>query len=366
MPEATAPDVLQRPPAPPNPSPPGRQEALLPSVAAAPRVSIKVVGIGGAGGNVVDCMVGARLAHVETLVVNTDRQALQGSGASTRLCLGEAITRGLGAGGDPVVGQSAAEASAAQLQGALRGADAVFLMAGMGGGTGTGAAPIIAGIARELGALTVAIVTRPFGFEGRRRAQVAEQGLAQLRSVADTVIVVPNDRLLKASARTTTVRQAFAMADTVLRYGVGGIADLITRRGLINVDFADVRTVMGEAGRALLGIGVSRGPNRSIDAMRKAMACPLLEGGLEGARRLLFNITGGEDLGLIEVQGAAELLMRRVHPDANIIFGAIIDPSLNGGYVKVTLVAAGFDESRPSDPASLPSPQARVLVRTAG
>jgi cell division protein FtsZ len=329
---------------------PRSMASLVPAPGGEPTLSIRVVGIGGAGGNVVESLVGERLAAVETLAINTDRQALRASRAGRAICLGEELTRGLGAGGDPDVGQRAAEESAAALFDAMRGAEMVFLAAGMGGGTGTGAAPIVAEIARQLGALTVALVTRPFGFEGRHRARLAEQGLARLRAVADTVIVVPNDRLIEASARDTTVRAAFAMADTVLRHGVQGIADLIARHGMINVDFADVRAVMGEAGPALLGLGVGRGPDRAVEAARRAMACPLLEGRLEGSRRLLLNIAGGDDLGLFEVHRAAELVARAVAPDANIIFGASSDPSLSSGQVKVTLVATGFSLSAPPAP----------------
>jgi cell division protein FtsZ len=327
--------------------------ASSPLPGGAPAISIRVVGIGGAGGNVIDRMAGQQIASVETLAVNTDRQALRGGRATRQICLGETLTRGLGAGGDPVVGAQAAEASLEALFSALRGADLVFIAAGMGGGTGTGAAPVVAEVARQLGALTVALVTRPFAFEGRRRAGIAEQGLAQLRAVADTVIVVPNDRLLQAAARDTTVTEAFAMADAVLRHGVQSIADMVTCHGLINVDFADIRAIMGEAGPAMLGIGVGRGPDRVVEAARRAMACPLLEGRLEGTRRLLLNVSGGEDLGLLEVQRAAELVGRTVDAEANIIFGAVIDPSLTGGQVRVTLVATDFSVTTPNLPRRL-------------
>ncbi len=339
--------------------------APAPMPVSAPAIGIKVVGVGGAGGNVVDRLAGQRIAAVDTLAVNTDRQALKAGRAKRLICLGESLTRGLGAGGDPAVGQQAAEASTEALFSALRGADLVFIAAGMGGGTGTGAAPVVAEVARQLGALTVALVTRPFEFEGRRRARVAEQGLAELRAVADTVIVVPNDRLLQAAARTTTVTEAFAMADSVLRHGVQSIADMVTRHGLINVDFADVRAIMGEAGPALLGIGLGRGPDRVVEAARRAMACPLLEGRLDGASRLLLNITGGEDLGLLEVQRAAELIARTVDPDANIIFGAVIDPILTGGQVRVTLVATGFSLDAPAVPRrTYADPQPALLEKS--
>jgi cell division protein FtsZ len=323
--------------------------AIVPAHAppAAPSVSISVVGVGGAGGNVVDHIAAGPIAAVSTLALNTDAQALQGSAAARRILLGERCARGLGAGGDPGAGQQAAEESAAAISQALRGSDLVFIAAGLGGGTGTGAAPVVASIARELGALTVALVTRPFGFEGRRRAATAEQGIAQLRAIADTLVVVPNDRLVQLAARTTSIVDAFARADAVLRMGVQGVADLMLQRGLINVDFADVRAVMGEAGPALLGIGVGSGQDRAVEAVRRAMACPLLEGRLEGARRLLLNISGGEDLGLLEVNRAAELVARTVDADANIIFGAALDPGLKQGFVKVTLLATGFGGETP-------------------
>jgi cell division protein FtsZ len=363
----------------PNPQGPGQAElsaprtmaSLIPAPGGELPLGIRVVGVGGAGGNVVDSLAGERLAMIDTLAVNTDRQALMASRAGRTICLGEEITRGLGAGGDPNTGRRAAEESAAALFAALRGAEMVFLAAGMGGGTGTGAAPIVAEIARQLGALTVALVTRPFSFEGRHRARLAEQGLERLRAVADTVIVVPNDRLIDASARDTTVRGAFAMADTVLRHGVQGLADLITCHGMINVDFADVRAIMGEAGPALLGLGIGSGPDRAVEAARRAMACPLLEGRLEGSRRLLLNIAGGDDLGLFEVQRAAELVSRAVAPDANIIFGATSDPTLTNGQVKVTLVATGFSLNAPPPtrrvsfvtPAPTPTPTPTPVAR---
>jgi cell division protein FtsZ len=334
---------------------------------AAPAVRIKVVGVGGAGGNVVDRLAADRSAAIETIALNTDSQALEGSRAGRCIVLGENATRGMGAGGNPGVGHNAAEECNAAIYEALRGADLVFIAAGMGGGTGTGAAPYVASLARELGALTIAVVTRPFEFEGSRRAAVAEQGIAQLRSIADTVVVIPNDRLVQVSSRDTSMVDAFAKADNVLRLGVQGIADIMLRRGLINVDFADVRAVMGEAGPALLGIGVAQGNDRAVEAVRRAMACPLLEGRLDGARRLLFNITGGEDMGLHEVNRGAELLKNTVDPDANIIFGTAIDPGLKAGYVKVTLLATGFSdlpqtqrriaESRPHAVVEAPEPQ---------
>ncbi|WP_167857339.1 cell division protein FtsZ [Candidatus Chloroploca mongolica] len=333
-----------------------------------PELRIRVIGVGGAGGNVINCLVKHRMAAIDTLAANTDRQALSGGRAGGLICLGENLTRGLGAGGNPEVGRHAAEESLKALTAALRGADMVFIAAGMGGGTGTGAAPIVAEVARELGALTVALVTRPFSFEGRRRARTAEEGLEALRAVADTVIVVPNDRLLQVAGRSTTVRESFSMADAVLRHGVQGIADLVTNHGLINVDFADVRAIMSEAGPALLGIGSAQGADRAVEAARRAMACPLLEGRLEGASRLLLHVSGNEDLGLFEVQRVAEMVARTIDPDANIILGATIDPTLSNGSVKVTLVATGFSlqESVPlAQPYAIPSRINQVKPRPA-
>jgi cell division protein FtsZ len=324
------------------------------------QITIKVVGVGGAGGSVVDRLVAGGLRGTELIAVNTDVQALRVARSVTQICIGETCTRGLGAGADPLVGQAAAEESVGRLREALRGADMVFIVAGMGGGTGTGAAPVVAKVARELGALTVGVVPRPFAFEGQRRARVAEQGIAQLRAVADTIIIVPNERIVQASARSTSVVQAFSMADNVLRYGIQGLVDLITRHGMINVDFADIRAIMCQAGPALLGIGMGDGADRAIEAMRRAMACPLLEGRIDGARRLLLNIAGGEDLGLLEINRAAELAARSIDREANIIFGAMLDPSLPAGKVKVTLVATGFGAA----PAALarPAPPALKLL----
>ncbi|WP_129671305.1 cell division protein FtsZ [Candidatus Chloroploca sp. Khr17] len=333
-----------------------------------PELRIRVIGVGGAGGNVINCLVKHRMAAIDTLAANTDRQALSGGRAGGLICLGENLTRGLGAGGNPEVGRHAAEESLKALTAALRGADMVFIAAGMGGGTGTGAAPIVAEVARELGALTVALVTRPFSFEGRRRARTAEEGLEALRAVADTVIVVPNDRLLQVAGRSTTVRESFSMADAVLRHGVQGIADLVTNHGLINVDFADVRTIMSEAGPALLGIGSAQGADRAVEAARRAMACPLLEGRLEGASRLLLHVSGDEDLGLFEVERVAEMVARTIDPDANIILGATIDPTMNNGSVKVTLVATGFSLQEPvplAQPYAMPSRINQVKPRAA-
>ncbi len=324
------------------------------------RIAIKVVGVGGAGGNVVDQLIAGGLKGAELITVNTDTQALKGSQAATRICLGEACTRGLGAGGNPLVGQKAAEESQAELRAALANADMVFIVAGMGGGTGTGAAPVVVQVARDLGILTVGMVTRPFEFEGRHRAKVAEQGIAQLRTIADTIIIVPNERIIQAASRTTSVVQAFGLADSVLRYGIQGLVDLIVKHGMINVDFADIRTIMGESGPALLGIGVGDGQDRAVEAVRRAMACPLLEGRIDGARRLLLNITGGEDLGILEVHRAVELISHTIDPDANFIFGAMIDSTIPGGKVKATLIATGFDGVPAATPARRPSTPAEV------
>ena len=318
--------------------------SMLPAHGSAVRqIDIRVVGVGGAGGNVVDRLIVGELKGADLIIMNTDTQALRGARATTRICLGETCTRGLGAGGNPQVGQVAAEESQAQLRAALVGADMVFIVAGMGGGTGTGAAPVVAQVARDLGILTVSIVTRPFAFEGQRRAKVADQGIAQLRTIADTIIIVPNERIIEASSRTTSMVQAFGMADTVLRYGIQGLVDLIVQHGLINVDFADIRAIMDNSGPALLGIGVGDGADRATEAVRRAMSCPLLEGRIEGARRLLLHITGGEDLGILEINAAAELASRGIDHEANVIFGAMIDPTFPKGKVKATLVATGFN-----------------------
>jgi cell division protein FtsZ len=319
---------------------------------------IKVVGVGGGGCNAIDRMVATGMDGVEFIAVNTDIQALHSSQATMRLCIGNELARGMGSGGKPIAGQQAAEESQRDLARQLAGADMVCIAAGMGGGTGTGAAPVIAEIARDQGALTVAVVTRPFGFEGRYRAGLAEQGLNQLRAAADTVVVVPNDRLLQLATRNTPITQAFAMADGVLHYGVQSIADLIVNHGLINVDFADVRSIMSQAGMALMAIGVGEGSQRCVEAVRKAISSPLLEVGIEGARGVLFNITGGTDLGLLEVHNAADVIAQAVDPDANIIFGAVIDERMPAEQVKVTLIATSFGP-QPAAPRRrlLPKPE---------
>jgi len=303
---------------------------------------IKVVGVGGGGVNAVNRMIERGLKGVEFIAVNTDAQALLMSDADVKLDIGRELTRGLGAGADPEIGRRAAEDHAEEIEQALSGADMVFVTAGEGGGTGTGGAPVVARIAKSVGALTVGIVTKPFGFEGKRRQAQAEEGVASLREEVDTLIVVPNDRLLEISDRTISMIQAFETADHILLAGVQGITDLITTPGLINLDFADVKSVMQDAGSALMGIGSSRGADRAIKAAELAVASPLLETSIEGAQGVLMSIQGGSNLGLYEINDAAKLVEEAVHPDANIIFGAVIDDSL-GDEVRVTVIAAGFD-----------------------
>jgi cell division protein FtsZ len=305
---------------------------------------IKVVGIGGGGVNAVNRMIEAGLKGVEFIAVNTDAQALLMSDADVKLDVGRELTRGLGAGSDPEVGRKAAEEHRDEIEEVLKGADMVFVTAGEGGGTGTGGAPVIAEIAKGLGALTIGVVTRPFSFEGRRRSVQAEKGIEDLRDSVDTLIVIPNDRLLEISDEDTSVLQAFRLADDVLLSGVSGITDLITTPGLINTDFADVSTVMRDAGSALMGIGKARGENRALEAARMAVSSPLLEASIEGARGVLLMIAGGSDLGLYEVNEAAEIIAQSADSDANIIFGAVIDDAL-GDEVKVTVIAAGFSET---------------------
>lgn len=306
---------------------------------------IKVVGVGGGGVNAVNRMIDRGLRGVEFIAINTDAQALLMSDADVKLDVGRDLTRGLGAGADPEVGRRAAEDHQEEIEQALAGADMVFVTAGEGGGTGTGGAPVVARIAKSIGALTVGIVTKPFGFEGKRRMSQAEVGVQALKDEVDTLIVVPNDRLLEISDRTISMLEAFETADHVLLAGVQGITDLITTPGLINLDFADVKSVMQDAGTALMGIGSARGADRAIKAAELAVASPLLESSIEGAQGVLLSIQGGSNLGLYEINDAAKLVEEAVHPDANIIFGAVIDDSL-GDEVRVTVVAAGFDESQ--------------------
>ncbi|MBS4008495.1 MAG: cell division protein FtsZ [Clostridium sp.] len=303
---------------------------------------IKVIGVGGGGSNAVNRMIAAGLRGVEFISVNTDAQALYLANSECKLQIGEKLTKGLGAGANPEIGAQAAEESREEIKQALKGADMVFVTAGMGGGTGTGAAPIIAEVARELGALTVGVVTKPFTFEGRRRAATAEKGISLLKEKVDTLITIPNDRLLQVVDKRTPILEAFRIADDVLRQGVQGISDLIAVPGLINLDFADVKTIMKETGAALMGIGVGTGDNRTVEAAKKAIASPLLETSIDGARGVLLNITGGINLSLFEVNEAADIVAEAADPDANIIFGAVIDESLDD-EVRITVIATGFD-----------------------
>jgi cell division protein FtsZ len=305
---------------------------------------IKVVGVGGGGSNAVNRMIEAGLRGCEFIAVNTDAQALLMSEADQKLHIGTRTSRGLGAGADPQIGEEAAAESRDEIKEVLKGADMVFITAGEGGGTGTGGAPIIGQVAHELGALTVGVVTRPFGFEGRRRAEQAQTGIKNLREEVDTLIVIPNDRLLQVVEKRTSVMEAFRMADDVLRQGVQGITDLITIPGLVNLDFADVRTIMNDAGSALMGIGEAEGESRAAEAARIAVSSPLLEASVEGATGILLNITGGSDLGLFEVNEAAEVVTGAADANANVIFGAVIDDNL-AGNVRVTVIATGFDRS---------------------
>jgi cell division protein FtsZ len=304
---------------------------------------IVVVGVGGGGSNAVNRMIQAGVHSVEFVAVNTDTQALSRSDARHRIRIGEKLTRGLGAGGSPQIGQRAAEESQELIYDLLRGADMVFVAAGMGGGTGTGASPVVASIARELGALTVGVVTKPFTFEGRKRMAAADEGIANLRQRVNTLITIPNDKMLTVIDKRTSLEQAFGVVDDVLRQGIQGISELITEPGLINVDFADVKAIMQEPGNALMAIGRGSGDQRAVDAANQAVASPLLDVSMEGARGVLFNITGGPELTLAEINDAAEIINKAADPDANIIFGTVTDPSM-GNEVKITLIATGFDQ----------------------
>src|SRR6184192_598378 len=306
---------------------------------------IKVVGVGGGGTNAVNRMVDAGLSGVEFIAVNTDAQALLMCDADVKIHIGSEATRGLGAGADPVVGQAAAEESRDELKEALKGADMIFVTAGEGGGTGTGAAPTVARLAQELGALCVGVVTKPFSFEGRRRAEVASLGVEELRDQVDTLIVIENDRLLQVVEKRTSIVDAFKLADDVLRQGVQGITDLITIPGLVNLDFADVRTIMRGAGSALMGIGAASGENRATEAAQAAVSSPLLEASIEGATGILLNVTGGREMGLFEVNEAAEVVTGAADQNANVIFGAVIDHALKD-EVRVTVIATGFGPER--------------------
>ncbi|MCA9882533.1 MAG: cell division protein FtsZ [Anaerolineae bacterium] len=306
---------------------------------------IKVVGVGGGGNNAVNRMITEGLGGVEFIAVNTDSQALMLSKAKTRIRIGEKLTRGLGAGGNPEIGKKAAEESSDDLYEVLRGADMVFIACGMGGGTGTGASPVIAQIAKELGALTIGVVTRPFTFEGARRSQYANAGIETLKSQVDTLIVIPNDRLLQMADKRATLQQAFSLADDVLRQGIQGISELITVPALINLDFADVRTIMSEGGAALMAVGYGEGDDRARKAAEKAITSGLLDVTIDGARGILFNITGAADLTLFEVNEAAAIIRESAHPEVNLIFGAQIDENM-GDEVRITVVATGFEQSR--------------------
>lgn len=317
---------------------------------------IRVIGVGGGGSNAVNRMIQSNMMGIEFIAVNTDAQALLLTQAPHQIRLGDKLTRGLGAGGNPGIGAKAAEENAEDLYEALKGSDMVFITAGMGGGTGTGASPVVAQIAREVGALTVGVVTKPFLFEGNKRRNAAEEGIANLKQHVDTLITVPNDRLLQVADKKMPLSEAFRLADDVLRQGIQGISDLITVPGLINLDFADVKTIMSTAGSALMAIGEAGGDSRALDAAHMAIASPLLDIDISGARGVLFNITGGMDLTLFEVNEAADVISRAAHPEANIIFGAVQDPSFDG-KVKITVIATGFDGQQGRVPHAMGVPQ---------
>ncbi len=308
--------------------------------------TIKVIGVGGAGNNAVNRMIDAGIKGVDFIAVNTDRQALQTSKAKTKIQIGEKITRGLGAGANPDIGAQSAEENKAEVAEVLRGADMVFVTAGMGGGTGTGAAPIVAQAAKEMGILTIGVVTKPFTFEGKKRLSQAERGIESLKGKVDTLVVIPNDKLLQIIDRKTSIIEAFKQADDILRQGVQGISDLIAIPGLVNLDFADVKTIMLNQGMAHMGVGSATGENRAEDAAKEAIQSPLLETSIEGAKGVIINITGGEDLGLHEVNTAAELVQRSVDPEANIIFGTVTDPEMKE-EIKITVIATGFEKNEP-------------------
>lgn len=310
--------------------------------------NIKVVGVGGGGGNAINRMITDGLRGVEFIAINTDKQALEESKANIKIQIGEKLTRGLGAGANPEIGECSAEESKAEIAEALKGADMVFITSGMGGGTGTGATPIIAEISKEMGILTVAVVTKPFPFEGKRRMNQAERGVESLKQYVDTIIIIPNEKLLQVVEKNTSVEAAFYMTDSILRQGVQGISDLITIPGLVNLDFADVKTIMLDTGVAHMGIGRSKGENRAQEAARQAIHSPLLETSIDGASGVLINVTGGKDLGLLEINEAAELVQKSVDPEANIIFGAVIDEKLNDEIV-ITVIATGFNKWQNSD-----------------
>ncbi len=303
---------------------------------------IKVVGVGGGGSNAVNRMVEEGIHGVEFIAINTDSQALLLSNAPQRVRIGDKLTRGLGAGGNPVIGEKAAEESREEIYAVLEGADMVFITSGLGGGTGTGAAPIIAEVSKEVGALTIGVVTKPFSFEGSRRRTVCEEGLERLKEKVDTLIVIPNDRLLDIVDKKASIKAAFKMADEVLRQGIQGISELITMPGLINLDFNDVKAIMSEGGAALMAVGRAKGDNRAAEAAQQAISSALLDITIDGARGILFNVRGGEDLGLFEVNEAAEIVRKAAHPDVNLIFGAVIDPEMKD-EIQITVIATGFD-----------------------
>ena len=306
---------------------------------------IKVIGVGGGGNNAVNRMIDAKVQGVEFIAVNTEVQVLDKSQAETKIQIGEKLTRGLGAGAKPEVGENAAEESRDEITKALSGADMVFVTAGMGGGTGTGAAPVVAQCAKELGALTVAVVTKPFSIEGKVRAKNAASGIEKLKQNVDAILVVPNDKLLGIIDKKTSVKDAFKLADDVLRQGIQGISDLITVPGVINLDFADVKTIMSDQGEALMGIGVGTGENRAADAAKQAISSPLLERSIEGAKGIIISITGNEDLGLFEINEASQIITEAADPDANIIWGTAIDPEMDD-TVKITVIATGFNDGK--------------------
>lgn len=315
-----------------------------------PDVNIKVIGVGGGGGNALNCMASSDVHDIEYIAVNTDAKALNNSKATTKIQIGSKLTRGRGAGNKPEVGQKSAEENKDEIEAALKGADMVFITAGMGGGTGTGAAPIVAECAKEMGALTVAVVTKPFSFEGKRRKEVADKGADYLKEKVDTIITIPNDKLLQIIDKKTPLKDAFLVADDVLRQGVQGISDLITTTGLINLDFADVKTIMSDQGEAIMGIGVGSGENRAVEAVDGAIHSALLETSIDGAQSILLNVTGGPDISLYEINEAAEKVAEAVDPEANIIFGSVIDPDMEDS-IRITVVATGFGK----EPSSIPA-----------
>lgn len=307
--------------------------------------SIKVIGVGGGGNNAVGRMIEAKVQGVDFIAVNTEAQILEKSAAENKIQIGEKVTRGLGAGAKPEVGEQAAQESKDDISKALQGADMVFVTAGMGGGTGTGAAPVVAQCAKELGALTVGVVTKPFSFEGKVRMRNALSGIEKLKANVDTLLIVPNDRLLQTVDKKTSLKDAFRTADDILRQGIQGISDLITAPGVINLDFADVKTIMSDQGEGLMGIGVGNGENRATDAAKMAISSPLLERPIDGAKGIIINVTGNEDLGLFEIQDAAQVITEAADPDANIIWGTSVDPDLDD-TVKITVIATGFDDEK--------------------